>query len=134
MKTHIKNVHEEKSEDQLQIDKDKKCEFCGALCSGKKSLRTHIRRNHKMNEANDQKYKCDKCEKYFSTKIRVKLHFERVHLNIKNQKCVPCDKEFFGKGDYISHVENMKISNKRNLRRHMISVHQSHISSNKYKL
>ena len=81
-------------------------------------------------------FKCDKCEKMFSTNQTLNIHIDRVHENLRPWKCERCDKRFGVKENLNKHVEriheNVKINctvcdkalKKDCLRSHMEQVHE----------
>ena len=40
----------------------------------------------------------------FKTRVHLKVHIERDHMNIRNFRCDTCDKSFYAKDDFISHT------------------------------
>ena len=89
-------------------DKEEKtyyCETCGKVFTNKGSFRIH-RENHE-NQANGITFDCDKCDKSFFLKWKLKYHIKAVHEGIKNHQCDICGKKFFEKKNLRIHNEEV---------------------------
>ena len=62
---------------------------------------------HEDFHTNTKTFKCDKCEKHFKVKTKLKRHVLAVHEGIKEFKCEICDKAFSQKSHKNSHMENV---------------------------
>ena len=93
LQNHVKYVHL----NHKYKYKDKKCNICGI---SQKNLNQHIRNVH------ENKKKCDICEKSFSRKD-LKKHISAIHEGCKDYKCDTCDKQFSSARDLTSHIHKI---------------------------
>ena len=52
-----------------------------------------------------QNFICDKCQKHFNKRHRLKRHIKEVHLRIRNFECEQCKRTFNNKAHLKTHVE-----------------------------
>jgi len=102
----------------------------------KKDTPDHIKGNRKK-LASSQPVSCSQCQKLFSNKANMKLHFKTVHGDDKNRfQCQECDYSSSQKITLLRHINALHLSKKLNctmcpmeykwdvdLRRHMESEH-----------
>ena len=58
------------------------------------------------------RYKCEQCEKEFTTKNRLNLHLKHFHENIKDNKCAKCKKSFVISSGLKVHMERGRCKTK----------------------
>ncbi|XP_053688597.1 myoneurin-like [Sabethes cyaneus] len=77
------------------------CDVCGISCKSRHEAKVHMRSAH----INESRYKCDFCEKRFSTSGSLRIH-RRTHTNERPYKCryEGCDKEYKAGGALVKHV------------------------------
>ena len=82
-------------------------------------------------------FKCDICDKSFSSKSNLKHHIDTIHLKLKSYKCEECGKTFNQKGNLEYHVKTVHLKikpykceeccktfgSKQDLKRHIDAVH-----------
>lgn len=81
LNNHCRRTHREK--DQRIFT----CEVCGTICETRSKFV-----NHKLQHMEKQ-FKCDQCDKLYSTKAHLKVHLG-VHANIRPFLCNVCGKDF----------------------------------------
>ena len=136
LKKHIKEVHAIKTEN--------KCDLCNVKFAKKGVLNRHLEYAHK-----DYEFKCQHCQKFFSTKQNRDIHISTVHLGIKKFKCDFCEKTFGYRTHLKDHLHRLHkgksesnkyecnlcgktLNNKLGLKRHQGGVHgMSHLLTNK---
>ena len=82
-------------------------------------------------------FKCDICDKLFSSKSNLKKHIDTIHLKLNSHNCEECGKTFSQKGNLKYHVNTVHLkikpykcdecyktfSSKQDLKRHKDAVH-----------
>ena len=75
-KQHIRNVHGE-----VKIFT---CNVCNRIFGSQKQLTLHLKNYHQEGE---RKYKCESCEKFFTTTGSMKNHIKILHERQLNYEC-----------------------------------------------
>lgn len=91
LKAHQINMH--------SPSRDWSCDCCGALFSYKSILRKHMLR-HLL-----PKFACGQCDRMFTHAYSVRVH-EKLHEDIRTEKCKLCDQTFKTKSALKSHTIN----------------------------
>ena len=86
-----------------------KCKMCGIILASEKLLQMHKEIVHPKSNIVHLQYRCDKCEKMFSTKAHFLRHVKSVHDNVR-YNCDKCNKSF-------SRIDK--------LQRHIKSIHEN---------
>ncbi|XP_056638265.1 zinc finger protein 239-like [Diorhabda sublineata] len=81
LNNHCRRTHTQKNEKTFT------CEVCGTICETRSKFV-----NHKLRHA-DKQFKCDQCDKTYSTKAHLKVHLG-VHANVRPYLCNVCGKDF----------------------------------------
>ena len=101
-KSILKNKSSEvKAEERIQ--KKAECETCNKRFAGKQSLRRHIIVFHDKVRS----HTCHLCSKTFGLKCDLQTHINTVHSFIKPFKCQTCDKSFGLRGTLVQHEKNV---------------------------
>ncbi|XP_065086801.1 zinc finger protein 493-like [Ochlerotatus camptorhynchus] len=114
-------------------EKPFKCEKCARSFQTEQILRTHLRRHDQMD--------CPICKRSLSNMFTLKNHMAVVHNDERKFMCDVCGKDFKYRGGLDSHrlmhtglkredgarceICHTWISRKKQLRRHMIEIHQA---------
>ncbi len=140
---HIKMVHER----SYAVA----CEVCGQTLVSKDVLKRHMEKVHQ--KSSPARYKCDLCDKKYSTRSYLRIHVTRDHLQLSQFQCDCCEKAFGSKDTLKSHVRKVHekkyqvkcdkcdkmLSSTSNLKTHIEAVHeglkpfQCDICENKFK-
>ncbi|CAH0564687.1 unnamed protein product [Brassicogethes aeneus] len=91
--------HKKSHLDEVNSKEDLLCTICNKQFEFPRYLKAHLKRH----EDSYKKFKCDLCEKGFSSKRDLTDHVN-VHKNIKNFKCPICDKAFRTKQNVAKHL------------------------------
>ena len=111
------------------------CHLCAKQLSSNSYLKSHMISVHGIGE--EQKFKCDQCDKSFCQKGHLKVHIATVHENVRFH-CDKCDKSFSQKDKLTLHMrsvhENIRFycdkceknfSSKHCLYQHVKMVHEN---------
>ena len=63
--------------------------------------------NHHNSTVHGNSFKCDTCEKNYSSKDDLRIHIDRVHLNKRIYNCDRCDKSFHSKAKLKRHIDSV---------------------------
>lgn len=74
------------------------CDICSEVSSGKCQYKRH------MASHNEDKFKCDQCDKTFTLKLYLQKHIKHIHIKNKNQVCKDCGKAFVRKSHLDVHM------------------------------
>ena len=107
LKRHMRVVHEKPTKNPLKEPAE--MHHCpNPLCSQKfkrlENMQRHVKDFHSF--TNQEKWKCDQCEKSFTLERNLKLHIEHVHANFpfySTFNCHQCEKSFKLKGNLTRH-------------------------------
>ncbi|XP_044737608.1 zinc finger protein 91-like [Chrysoperla carnea] len=75
------------------------CNQCGLKFRTKYHLNNHL-----VTHTKARPFACDKCDKTYPRRSRLKIHVSRVHLNERNFVCTFCSQAFFDKKILLNHV------------------------------
>merc|ERR1711923_169895 len=79
-------------------------------CEGSKIIPMRSVNHQDLNEhVKAKEYKCEKCDKQFTSKYRLKTHVKTVHLKIKDYTCGSCDKQFTDSSKLKFHVKTVHL-------------------------
>ncbi|CAG9855484.1 unnamed protein product [Phyllotreta striolata] len=81
LKKHVRRAH------MNQSQKSHTCGICGTVCRTRSSLLTHKLKHF------EKQFKCDQCDKAYSTKAHLKVH-KSTHTNERPFLCNICGKDF----------------------------------------
>ena len=95
VKEHINAVHKKVKPFECTVP------GCDYRAVNKGRLNFHIKVVHTAIRS----YKCEKCDKTFTTSYYLKIHTTRVHDNVRNHKCDQCDKAFKSITELKTHVK-----------------------------
>ena len=85
-------IHETLEENEI------KCHICQEIFKSDSELILHGIQNHW-----NKKPQCKQCKKTFSDMFRLKVHFLKIHHNIKEYECKDCKKQFYYKYELQHH-------------------------------
>ena len=94
-------------ENNVDLD-SKSCEICNKTFSSKINLKNHFEGTH----LGLIKYKCDMCEKGYTTVSGLNTHINVVHKKIRFN-CSHCDQTFSEKGNLKVHVQRIHLGMKK---------------------
>jgi len=69
------------------------------------TVNTNSNKSKSITQSLDVKFSCDKCEKHYSNKQKLKIHFQSRHEGIK-YACNQCDKQFTLQWNLITHIQS----------------------------
>ena len=95
LKSHMANFHNVGQKEYFKYG----CSFCAAVFGEPRKLKRHLAQVHFP----QNRYKCQNCEKSFSTEERLKVHL-RFH-DVPSLKCPQCDKYFKWGSNVIQHLQ-----------------------------
>lgn len=80
------------------------CFYCDAHSELDINMMEHLSQLHGRLFSKPKRFKCDKCT--FETNVRktMRVHVERVHLNVLNMKCELCNSCFYSKVELKNHI------------------------------
>ena len=100
-----------------KITNKSKCNLCDEELD-QNGLQIHYVTCHEKitspTDGKQKKYKCDSCNKLFSTKKYVKMHVNAVHKGLRMYNCEPCGKSFSQAGDLKRHIHTIHEGHKDN--------------------
>lgn len=107
------------------------CEVCGQRCESVESLLDHFKchsskalsnlnnmnsrqkiaeyeQQHQLREVDNNEHKCYVCQKIFTTKVGLNIHYSQKHrkTNKQHKSCVLCNESFDSMNSLISHVQD----------------------------
>ena len=80
------------------------CDICGAILTNYSYLGTH-----RSSHFNIKKWKCDQCDKSYTTKLAMESHYNAMHEQTQEFFCDHCDFKTFRKSDLSFHVKTKHI-------------------------
>jgi hypothetical protein len=76
------------------------CNHCGIGYASGRRLK-----EHKVTHHEDRSYSCEICLKTFPSAYRKKIHINRVHLKMHNNKCTLCTETFTNYNEKVKHLK-----------------------------
>ena len=105
LKRHKRVVHNEPTKNPLKEPAEMHhCPHCSQQFKRVENMQRHVKDFHSF--TNQEKWKCEQCEKSFTLERNLKLHIERVHANFpfySTFNCHQCEKSFKLKGNLTWH-------------------------------
>ena len=117
------------------------CQYCGVVF---KALKSHLRNTGCGGEVNITKLKCTHCKTYFKVKSELDRHVNRIHKNIKDNKCQDCSYATYSGYNLKLHITKMHLGKKiekqicpycnketTNINYHIDTMHNEHFIAEK---
>ena len=79
------------------------CNHCDLSFGWASTLRRHKQKVHGYPASSQLSVQCNHCPRVFKTKVHCKVHIERDHLKLREEKCDICHKAFYAKNDLLKH-------------------------------
>ena len=89
------------------------CDLCGKAYKAKVTLKMHCISEHtSVEEKEKHLFRCEHPECEFTSlfKKKVQIHYERLHLKLKNFLCQHCPKGYYSKIEYEEHLNGVHLN------------------------